>query len=54
VDPRSPPIDETMMMLPSRRAHLSGAHRLHQPVVGDDVVVQNLAELLIADLRLWP
>jgi hypothetical protein len=33
------------------RAHLR-RHHLHQPVVGDDVVVQDLAEGLVADLQL--
>jgi len=43
--PRRPPMLLTMTMLPSCRA----CHHADQPVVGDDVVVQDLAELLVGD-----
>jgi hypothetical protein len=47
--PRSPPIDDTMMMLPLRRSIICGATRLISQWLADDVVVQDLAELLVAD-----
>ena len=37
-------MDDTMMTTPSLRCAISGSTRLHEPVVGDDVVLQDLAE----------
>ena len=47
--PFRPPIEETMTIAPSFALAHRGRDHADEPMVGDDVVVEDLAELIVAD-----